>query len=283
MKPKQILVSLLPILLTSFLSGVVYEDGNTNDTSRWIAINGDMSSISNMEDSLTANNRVIHTSNIRIQYKLDIDYSSFYTDKKLSFRMLNPSSDYAFYIHLNTDNGLRIIKYSNRKQEHRILVGNRTKVGIANSIIQGVWNDISLDFASDLARVEPSNTINSVEAFIIRGVLSIDDIKMIGTQVVTNHIPIADSARDQNVETSTQVQLSGDLSSDIDGDPLTYRWRMKSKPNGSIAVLSDTTIDNPTFVADLEGEYMIELIVNDGQVDSLPNDVKIIVSDNSSY
>ena len=90
--------------------------------------------------------------------------------------------------------------------------------------------------------------------------------------------PIANAGQDKAVDASTLVELNGIGSNDPDGDPLTYLWTLVSKPNGSNAVLSDTTIVNPTFVADEIGDYTFQLVVNDGQADSLPNIV--IVSAN---
>jgi len=71
------------------------------------------------------------------------------------------------------------------------------------------------------------------------------------------------------------VELDGSGSSDPDGDTFTYSWSFVTKPSGSNAVLSDTTIDNPTFEADIDGDYVIQLIVNDGIVDSAADTVSI--------
>jgi len=51
---------------------------------------------------------------------------------------------------------------------------------------------------------------------------------------------------------------------------------MTGKPFASSAVLSDDTIVNPTFTTDKEGSYMIELIVNDGTMDSNASTVTVI-------
>src|SRR5207342_1707183 len=48
-----------------------------------------------------------------------------------------------------------------------------------------------------------------------------------------------------------------------------------SRPTGSQATLSNATVVNPTFVADVLGTYVVQLIVNDGTIDSLADTVTI--------
>ncbi|HEX7094069.1 MAG TPA: PKD domain-containing protein, partial [Nitrospiraceae bacterium] len=64
-------------------------------------------------------------------------------------------------------------------------------------------------------------------------------------------------------------------SSDANGDPLTYRWSLTTKPTGSAAVLSSLTNVSPSFTVDSAGTYVVQLIVNDGIVNSAPNTVNI--------
>jgi hypothetical protein len=47
-----------------------------------------------------------------------------------------------------------------------------------------------------------------------------------------------------------------------------YAWRMVSKPTGSTAQIPDLTSATPSFIADLEGIYTVELIVTAGGVPS---------------
>jgi len=91
----------------------------------------------------------------------------------------------------------------------------------------------------------------------------------------TNTIPIANAGNFQYLDTGTTVYLDGSASSDEDGDRLTYQWSLISKPTGSGAYLVAPTSDKPSFLADLEGNYIIKLIVNDGEVDSQPAYVTI--------
>ena len=69
--------------------------------------------------------------------------------------------------------------------------------------------------------------------------------------------------------------LDGSASSDVDGDGLTYSWSLISQPVGSTTALSSTTIVAPTLFIDQPGTYTVQLIVNDGTVDSAPVTVNI--------
>jgi len=94
-----------------------------------------------------------------------------------------------------------------------------------------------------------------------------------------NTKPIANAGADKNVTKNTTVQLNGNASSDPDNDALIYIWSFINKPVGSVATLSDSTLVNPTFDTDMEGVYTIQLIVNDGQVDSTADRVIITALD----
>lgn len=95
----------------------------------------------------------------------------------------------------------------------------------------------------------------------------------------TNNLPTANTGVDQTVENivGDVIVLDGSGSSDPDGDSLTYQWSLVSAPGGSTAELSDTSLINPSFIADVAGTYALQLVVNDGQGDSLPDGVLAVV------
>jgi len=102
------------------------------------------------------------------------------------------------------------------------------------------------------------------------------DTVMITAQiVVVNTAPVANAGSDQNVGVGDIVTLDGSGSTDAEGDPLTYDWSLTSVPAGSGATLSDPSAVNATFVADVAGDYVAQLIVNDGEFDSAPDPVMI--------
>jgi hypothetical protein len=89
---------------------------------------------------------------------------------------------------------------------------------------------------------------------------------------------VANAGPDQTVAVNALVILDGSGSSDANGDPLTFSWSLTSTPVGSAAALSSLTSVSPTFTADLAGTYVVQLIVNDGTVDSVPRSVMITVN-----
>jgi hypothetical protein len=99
--------------------------------------------------------------------------------------------------------------------------------------------------------------------------------------------PVAVAGSDQFVTLGSQVQLDGGDSYSAYGRPLSYQWRMMSRPSGSIATLSDTTAAQPSFVADVAGAYLVRLVVNDGisnsarSLDDVYEDRLVVVAGNN--
>ncbi len=92
--------------------------------------------------------------------------------------------------------------------------------------------------------------------------------------VPANTAPVADAGADQTtLRPNDVVTLDGSGSTDADGDTLTYMWTQVSGP---AVTLDDVTAVNPTFTIPLDAvttPIVFELIVNDGTVDSAPDQV----------
>lgn len=103
------------------------------------------------------------------------------------------------------------------------------------------------------------------------GRLSSTNSALTGVQATTaraNSEPLASASANAIAVIGSPVTLDGSGSSDANGDSLTYSWEIASKPNGSNAVLSSTTVVRPTFTPDIAGDYSFTLRTNDGRVDS---------------
>lgn len=98
------------------------------------------------------------------------------------------------------------------------------------------------------------------------------------TVVSNNSAPVAAGGGDRTVEACTNVVLDGSASYDIDQDPMTYSWEMKLQPlhstvtTGSIASPEEAVA---SFYADKTGNYVVELVVGDGETLSTPDVVNL--------
>ena len=98
------------------------------------------------------------------------------------------------------------------------------------------------------------------------------------TITTTNTPPVADAGPNQIVAVGSIVTLDGSKSSDADNDSTTYSWSFQSIPPGSTATLLAASIVSPTFVADLPGAYVVQLIVKDPFTSGNPATVTIVAT-----
>ena len=99
------------------------------------------------------------------------------------------------------------------------------------------------------------------------------------TIVVINRIPVANAGPDDTISIGAVAALDGSNSSDDDGQTLTYQWNLNSSPNGIPVTLSGLNTDNVSFTPVMGGEYLVELIVNDGFDNSVPDNVTVNVTE----
>jgi len=272
MEKKRFIIVLLLLLFTTFIKAKSVYISNTN-----IALG-----------EVTTLKAIGYSKNDSFVWKTGIGYQEIYSNKKVFHFLPKMAGNYTVEL------------FVNGKSENNTTV-TVTSSSLIKHIEAGSDQSICLGETATLKAIAPKNSIlewkinnekyadgpvfyfvpKKVGIYIINltGNSEEDNLTVTVYDDCSNHQPVANAGADQTVADSTQVQLNGSASSDVDSDPLTYQWTMISKPNDSNATLSDATLEKPTFVADVNGTYNIQLIVNDGTVDSVADTVVITVTD----
>jgi hypothetical protein len=103
-----------------------------------------------------------------------------------------------------------------------------------------------------------------------------------------NEPPVAVAGGNQEAAIGNTVELDGTASYDPDGDDLYYSWAILSAPAQQVmtlaatsGILSNPTSPKPTLSVDEAGEYIVQLVVSDGSLESQPDTciITVIVPD----
>ena len=95
-----------------------------------------------------------------------------------------------------------------------------------------------------------------------------------------NVMPVGNITGDSQGVLGDEVALSAETSTDPDGDPLSYSWTFVTTPDGSVLNNTDLAQDVTfSFIPDVIGEYVVELIVNDGQISSESITLSIVIEE----
>jgi hypothetical protein len=112
------------------------------------------------------------------------------------------------------------------------------------------------------------------QLIVSNGALASDPSTVTITTQAQVTAPSANAGPNQTVTAGTLVTLAGS-GTDPQNRPLSFSWSLISRPALSTAALSNGGTANPTFVADLAGAYVAQLIVNNGVLNSAPSTVTI--------
>ena len=152
------------------------------------------------------------------------------------------------------------------------------------------WSLISVPAGSQAAlssqtAVRPSFKADVAGTYVAQ--LTVADAKTASApatvRISTNgkQAPVANAGPNQRVRLGTLAMLNG-TGTDAEGLPLTYQWSLIAKPTGSPAVLSSSSIANPTFLVDEDGTYVAQLMVSNGAQSSAPATVTITTGGNTA-
>ncbi|MCF2860518.1 hypothetical protein L1286_23940, partial [Pseudoalteromonas sp. SMS1] len=91
---------------------------------------------------------------------------------------INFSEDYTFYVSVNTPKGTRYVTYQSDITT-AVLDGAYVRLPLPNSQHQGQWRTIKRDILGDLQSLEPDNTIQKINALLVRGSGRIGDVSLV--------------------------------------------------------------------------------------------------------
>ena len=131
------------------------------------------------------------------------------------------------------------------------------------------YNNTTFAFTPDVKGGYTIGLVTSVE--------SIKSDKIIYVFTALNSSPVAKIKSEQSFTTAnTPIRISANNSVDADNDPLTFSWNILSKPEGS-NVKNPGKIAAFDFTPDIAGDYKVQLIASDGEVNSRPTSLTVNV------
>jgi len=98
-----------------------------------------------------------------------------------------------------------------------------------------------------------------------RGGQAIDEVTITAAAAGANRAPVANAGFDLNGTETIPMTLDGRASFDPDGDDLTFSWSILSAPAGSTVSIVGENGATASLTPDVEGVYVVELEVSDGE------------------
>ena len=124
---------------------------------------------------------------------------------------------------------------------------------------------------------QPDLSGNYLISLVVNSGVSISepDVMVVNVASSSPEAPIASAALATSAVTEdcSEIALDASASYDPNGDSLSYFWSLQQKPSDSFSAnssFSDRHSVDPTFYADVAGEYVFSMAVNDGSDWSTP-------------
>ncbi|CAA6813539.1 MAG: Parallel beta-helix repeat [uncultured Thiotrichaceae bacterium] len=204
----RVIIALAGFFVGTYASAgtVVYEDAEDGAVHRWTVYDASPQGavISNVADA-DQNSNVISlsgsgTSNGYMLGNLQGSPGAWnnFQEKNIEWSMKFNEFFY-IYISVQTQNGHRYLFYSNRETNNTYtqVNGGTTYIhyGLGSTSSNGSWQTFTRDLDADLKTFEAANSIQTINAFLVRGSGSIDNVKLFDTSSTNN---IYEDAEDGN-------------------------------------------------------------------------------------
>ncbi|MFC3033723.1 PKD domain-containing protein [Pseudoalteromonas fenneropenaei] len=157
-------------------------------------------------------------------------------------------------------------------------------------VLQYLWQVVA---APEGAEYSLSNTSNPITAFRASTVgeykveLKVTDPKgannsssitlTIGAE---NQPPIAELGKDRSVIVGEAQTIACERCFDPEGGAISYHWQLLAKPQASLAELTELTTTQTGLLPDIVGDYVIGLVVSDGESSSAPATILLKAQEN---
>jgi hypothetical protein len=162
----------------------------------------------------------------------------------------------------------------------------------ATAMLVYAWSFSSKPAGSNAALVDantstPSFVVDTPGTYVVQLIVTDEGALSSAADEVlissNNLAPTANAGGDMLAVVGGLVTLDGSASSDPELDPLMFAWTVASAPAGSTALLNAASSQNPTFVLDVGGTFLIQLVVSDLFGPSSPDAVTITATSANSY
>ncbi len=176
---------LLILIINTFVFATMYEDAENNSTNRW-SIYDDTPEGATISIVYDNNSSVIDLNgsgldNGYILGSFDDANSWHNTEESILKWDMKSNESYTIYIRIKTINGYRYLYYTATDNNYGIGEDNPEYIhhGLNINSTDGLWHSYTRDLEADLKEFEPDNELISVNAFLVRGSIKVDNIELI--------------------------------------------------------------------------------------------------------
>ena len=238
-----------------------YEDGEDGTIAGWDIYDNDPNgaTIANVEDS-DRGGKVIEFAGSATNngYRLRNADGSYWNDT--NFKVLEWSMKYSesftVYVAVQTKDGFRYLYYTPVAADS-LGTGTYIHHGLGPQVLAGNWQTFVRDLAYDLKDAQPTNELQAVLGFLIRGNGRVDDIK------TRKDIPTGQDSDGDWITDTDEITLYGTLpySADSDGDGITDQ--------------EELTHWGANWNADPDGDGIVNLLDPDADNDGIQDGIEL--------